>query len=59
MAEHSTGRMWAGGIVYITFWYVPFSCVLNYKDHLKMMLQHGLCFGFFCCVGFALLSFPT
>ncbi len=59
VAEHSAGRMWAGGILYITLWYVPFCCVLSYKDHLRMMLQHGLCFGSFCCVGFAFLSLPT
>ncbi len=40
-------------------WYVPFCCMLNYKDHFRMMLQHGLCFGSFCCVSFASLSLPT
>jgi hypothetical protein len=59
VAEHSTGRMWAGGILYITPWYVPFGWVLSYKDHLRMMLQHGLCFGSFCGFGFAFLSLPT
>jgi len=59
VAEDSTGRMWAGGILYITLWYVTFCCVLSYKDHLKMMLQHGFFFGSFCCVGFAFLSLPT
>jgi len=58
VAEHSIGRMWVGGILYITFWYVPFGCVVNYKDHLRMMLQHGLCFGSFYCVDFAFLSLP-
>jgi hypothetical protein len=57
VAEHSAGRIWSGGILCFTLWYVPFCCVLSYKDHLRMMLQHGLCFGSFCCVGFALLSF--
>jgi hypothetical protein len=59
VAEDSTGRMWARGILYITLWYVPFGCVLSYKDHLRMMLQHGLCFGSFYCVGFAFHSLPT
>jgi hypothetical protein len=59
VAEHSAGRMWAGGILYITLWYVPFCYVLSYKDHLRMMLQHGLCFGSFCCVRFAFLFLLT
>ncbi len=59
VAEDSTGHMWARRILYITFWYVPFRCMLNYKDHLRMMLQHGLCFDSFCCVGFTFLSLLT
>ncbi len=59
VAEDSTSRMWTGGIFYITFWYVPFCYVLSYKDHLRMMLQHGLCFGSFCCVRFAFLFLLT
>ncbi len=35
VAEHSTSRMWAGWILYITLWYVPFGCMLSYKDHLR------------------------
>jgi hypothetical protein len=55
VAEDSTGRMWARGILYITLLYVPFCCVLSYKDHLKMMLQHG--FFLVLSVVSALLSF--
>jgi len=59
VVEDSTSYMWAKGILYITFEYVPFCCMFSYKDHLRMMLQHGLCFGSICCVDIAFLSLPT
>jgi hypothetical protein len=59
VAEDSTSCMWAKRILYIIFEYVPFCYMFSYKYHLRMTLQHGLCFGSFCCVGFALLSLPT